>query len=105
MGIIENDTAISYLYTIRNVFKSSNSPCMTRGGLRGILKLAEARVLKLVGCADHIILGEWPVGEQKLAMGVAHKQPEAGKMVLLKPWMKSFVRPSATGILPSEWNR
>ncbi len=63
MGIIENEIAISYLYTIRNMFTIIEQSMHERGGFQGILKLAEAGVLKLVGCADHTILGEWPVGE------------------------------------------
>ena len=85
MGVIQNDIAIPYMMAMLNKLTIRGQYMYEREDARGIIKLAEAGVLKLGKSAGHNLVGQFPLEEFEKAFETADQNPGAGKVVLFNP--------------------
>lgn len=85
MGVLSKDIAIPYVMAVLNNLTIRGQYMYEREDIRGLIKLAEAGVLKLGKSAGHEILGQFPLEEWEKAMETARRNPESGKVVVFTP--------------------
>jgi D-arabinose 1-dehydrogenase-like Zn-dependent alcohol dehydrogenase len=85
MGFIQKDIAIPYAMAVLNNLTIRGQYMYEREDARGIIKLAEAGVLKLGKSSGHDVVGQFPLEEWEKAIETAKQNSEAGKMVLFTP--------------------
>ncbi|PSS22746.1 hypothetical protein M430DRAFT_98267 [Amorphotheca resinae ATCC 22711] len=82
MGTVAKDIAIPYVVAMLNNLTIRGQYMYERDDVRGIIKLAEAGVLKLGKEAGHRIEGRFPLEEWEKAFEVAAQNPRVGKSVI-----------------------
>ena len=85
MGVIQGDIPISYMMAMYKNLTIRGQFMYERDDVRGIIKLAEAGVLRLGKSAGNEIVGQFPLEEWEKALETAENNPEAGKEVLFIP--------------------
>lgn len=85
MGVIQKDIAVPYVMAVLNNLTIRGQYMYEREDARGIIKLAEAGVLKLGKSAGHEVVAQVPLEEWEKGLEIARQNSEAGKIVLFTP--------------------
>lgn len=85
MGVLSKDIAIPYAMAMLNNLTIRGQYMYEREDVRGLIKLAEAGLLKLGKSAGHEVVGNFPLEEWEKAMEVARQNLETGKIVVFTP--------------------
>lgn len=84
MGVLQKDVAIPYfMATIKNL-TIKGQYMYEREDVRGVIKMAEAGVLKLGAAAGHEIVGQFKLDELDKAFEVANANAAAGQLTVVE---------------------
>ena len=85
MGVIKDDIPISYLMLVAKNLTIRGQFMYEREDVRGVIKLAEAGILKLGKSGGSQLLGQYQFEHWEEAIDLAERNPGAGKLVVFTP--------------------
>jgi D-arabinose 1-dehydrogenase-like Zn-dependent alcohol dehydrogenase len=85
MGVLNNDIAIPYVVAVIRNLSIKGQYMYEREDVRGVIKMAEAGVLKLGKVGGHEIVGNFTLGEIDKAFEVSKANAAAGQITVVHP--------------------